>query len=489
MRDIARRAMLERDLLPDFSAPVLAEVASLQDSGGGVHGPARDLTDLLWASLDNHDSRDLDQLTVAEALPGGRTRILVAVADVDNLVRDGSAIDGHARHNTTTVYTPAQIFPMLPEELSTDLTSLNPLVERPALVTEMVVGEDGALERSDVYEAKVRSRAKLAYDTLGAWLVGEGPAPEPVAAVVGLADNLRLQDRATQAMRRLRRAQGALDLQTIEARPVFEGDSVRELRAEGRNRAKDIIQDVMIAANGVAARHLSALGYPVIRRVVRSPQRWNRIVQLAAEEGRALPEEPDSRALEAFLAQEKQEDPLRFPDLSLSVIKLLGPGEYVAEPPGEDPRGHFGLAARDYAHSTAPNRRYVDLVTQRLLKAAVGRLPWPYSVEELEVLAKHCTQQENAVNKVERQVLKAAAALLLQSRLGEEFDALVTGAAAKGTYVRLLTVPVEGRLTQGFEGVDVGDRLQVRLLSVDAERGFIDFARAPVPSGRPPGAA
>ena len=478
LRDIACRAMLERELLPDFAAAALAEVQGLRSSGASMGGQGRDLTALAWASLDNHDSKDLDQLTVAEVLPGGRARILVAVADVDALVRDGSAIDGHARHNTTTVYTPAQVFPMLPEELSTDMTSLNPGEERPAVVTEMVVGEDGEIEGSDVYEAKVRSRAKLAYETLGAWLVGEGPAPEAVASVDGLAETLRLQDRAARAMRDLRRARGALDLQTIEARPVFEGDTVCELRAEGRNRAKDIIQDLMIAANGVAARYLSAVGYPVIRRVVRSPRRWNRIVQLAAEQGQLLPEEPDARALEAFLALEKREDPLRFPDLSLSVIKLLGPGEYVAEPPGEDPPGHFGLAAKDYVHSTAPNRRYVDLITQRLLKAALGKRPWPYTVEELGVLAEHCTRQENAVNKVERTALKAAAALLLESRIGEEFDALVTGAATKGTWVRLLTVPVEGRLTDGFPEVDVGDCLRVRLLSVDAERGFIDFARA-----------
>ncbi len=477
LQDIAHRVMLERGLLPDFSAAALAELGRIQSAPTIVGEPARDLRDLLWASIDNDDSRDLDQLTVAEASPGGKVKILVAVADVDALVKDGSAIDTHARHNTTSVYTAAQIFPMLPEKLSTNLTSLNLNEERLSIVVEMVMGADGSLEDSEVYQARVRNRAKLAYNGVAAWLEGTGTAPEAITAVDGLAENLRTQDSAAQSMRSLRHAHGALSLETIEARPVFEGDSVRDLRVEERNRAKDIIEDFMIAANGVTARYLAARGFPSIRRVVRTPKRWDRIVEIAAEHKFALPANPDSKALEEFLTRQKAADPLRFPDLSLAVIKLLGPGEYIAELPGDTAPGHFGLAVKDYTHSTAPNRRYTDLITQRLLKAALEGRPCPYGKDELDALATHCTQEEDVVNKVERQVEKSAAALLLESRIGEQFDAIVTGASGKGTWARLLTVPIEGRLARGFEGLDVGDRVRVQLISVDVERGFIDFKR------------
>ena len=477
LRRIARRAMLQRGLLPDFSEEVLAELHDIGSAPPPADLDVLDLRRLLWASIDNDDSLDLDQLTVAEELPGGRVKVLVAIADVDSLVARGSAIDAHAGQNTTSVYTAAQVFPMLPDELSTGLTSLNPGAERRAMVVEMIVDPDGSLaEAGRVYRARVKNQAKLAYNSLAAWLEAEGPAPEPMPAVPGLADNLRLQDRAAQTMKGLRERRGALNLETIEARPVFVEDNVSELRREERNRAKDIIADFMIAANQVTAEFLAAKGSPSIRRVVREPRRWNRIVELAAESGVELPAEPDAPALEGFLNSQKTADPLRFPDLSLSIIKLLGPGEYLAEPPGGLAPGHFGLAAKDYGHSTAPNRRYTDLITQRLLKAALdGREP-PYDTVELGILATHCTEQEDNANKVERQVAKAAAALLLRSRIGEEFEGFVTGASAKGTWVRLLAVPVEGRLVRGFRGVDVGDRVQVRLLSVDVERGFIDFA-------------
>ncbi len=477
LRGIARRAMLERGLLPDSSAAALAELGEIR-SPAAINGePARDLRGLLWASIDNDDSRDLDQLTVAEAMPGDRVRILVAVADVDALVKDGSAIDDHARHNTTSVYTVAETFPMLPDELSTNLTSLNLGEERPSIVIEMVMGANGSLQDSDVYRARVRNRAKLAYSSVAAWLEGNGTVPDAIAAVDGLAENLRLQDRAAQSMQNLRHVHGALTLQTIEARPVFEGDALRDLKVEELNRAKDLIEDFMIAANGVTARYLSSKELPSIRRVVRTPDRWDRIVEIAAEHEFRLPHAPDSEALEGFLTKEKAADPLRFPDLSLAVVKLLGAGEYTAELPGDAAPGHFGLAVKDYAHSTAPNRRYTDLVTQRLLKAAMEGKPSPYSGDQLVVLATHCSKQENVANKVERQVAKSAAALLLQSRIGEQFDAIVTGASRKGTWVRLLTVPIDGKLAQGFEGIDVGDRVRVRLLSVDVELGFIDFKR------------
>jgi VacB/RNase II family 3'-5' exoribonuclease len=475
LKTIGRRAMLERGLLPNFSRQALDEL-------NGIHGPAtraeestRDLRRLLWCSIDNDDSRDLDQLTVAEAMPGGAAKILVGIADVDAVVRKPSALDDHARHNTTSVYTAAEIFPMLPEKLSTDLTSLNYESDRLAIVVEMVIADDGSLRSSDLYKAVVRNRAKLAYNSLAGWLEGNGSLPRGIAAVRGLDDNLRLQDRVARKLKVLRHESGALNLQTIEARPVFDGDEIKDLEAERRNRAKDIIEDFMIAANGVAARYLASKMFPSLRRVVRTPKRWDRIIELASERGFTLPTEPDSKALERFLTSAKTADPLRFPDLSLSVIKLLGSGEYVVELPGHRATGHFGLAVKDYSHSTAPNRRYPDLITQRLLKAALARGAWPYGNDELAVLAKHCTEQEDAVKKVERQVGKSAAAMLLESKIGERFDAIVTGASYKGTWVRLLHLPIEGKLVSGFKGMDVDNRLRVELIGTDVERGYIDF--------------
>jgi VacB/RNase II family 3'-5' exoribonuclease len=477
LQSIAKRAMLERGLLPDFSAEALAELAKIQ-APAEMNGEAvRDLRDLLWASIDNDDSLDLDQLTVAEAMPGDKVKILVAVADVDSLVRNGLAIDEHARHNTTSVYTAARIFPMLPETLSTGLTSLNFNEDRLSIVVEMVIGADGSVQDSDIYRARVRNHAKLAYNRVAAWLEGNGTVPESIVARNGLDENLRTQDRIAQGMKNFRHDQGALSFETIEAKPIFDGNEIRDLEAGKKNRAKDIIEDFMIAANGVTARYLSSRKLPSIRRVVRTPKRWERIVEIAQEHGFTLPVNPDSKALEEFLIKEKAADPLRFPDLSLAVIKLLGVGEYVAELPGETASGHFGLAVRDYTHSTAPNRRYTDLITQRLLKAAIADGSSPYSEDELDILAKHCTEKEDAAKKVERQVGKSAAALLLESRIGEQFDTIVTGASSKGTWVRLLKLPVEGRLVHGFEGVDVGDRIRVELISVDVERGFIDFRK------------
>jgi exoribonuclease-2 len=483
LQSIARRAMLERGLLPDFSAAVRAELDRIPAAAGvgseavGDPSGVRDLTDLLWASIDNDDSRDLDQLTVAEALPGDANRVYVAVADVDALVKNGSAIDEHAHHNTTSVYTAAEIFPMLPERLSTDLTSLSFNAERQAVVVEMVIGADGSMQGSDIYQARVRNHAKLAYDSVAAWLEGSGPVPAGIAAVNGLTENLRLQDRIAQSLKNVRHVHGALSLETIEARPIFDGNQLRDLELEQKNRAKEIIEDFMIASNVVTARYLAARRSPSIRRVVRVPKRWDRIVDLARERKFRLPENPDSLALDTFLVKEKAADPLQFPDLSLAVIKLLGPGEYVAEQPGDTVPGHFGLAVKDYAHSTAPNRRYADLVTQRLLKAAIAGGVAPYSYAELDALARHLTEEEDAANKVERQVGKSAAALLLASKIGEQFDAIVTGASEKGTWARLLTIPVDGRVVRGFEGVDVGTRIRVQLTAVDVERGYIDFRK------------
>ena len=481
LQSIAERAMLERGLLPNFSAEALAELAKIQAPAEMNNEAAHDLRDLLWASIDNDDSLDLDQLTVAEAMAGDKVKILVAVADVDSLVKNGLAIDEHARHNTTSVYTAARIFPMLPETLSTGLTSLNFNEDRLSIVVEMVIGADGSLQDSDIYRARVRNHAKLAYNSVAAWLDGNGTTPEAIPAANGLDENLRMQDKIAQSMKNFRHVHGALSFETIEAKPIFEGNEIRDLEVEKKNRAKDIIEDFMIAANGVTARYLSSKKLPSIRRVVHTPKRWERIVEIAREHGFRLPVNPDSKALEEFLIKEKAADPLRFPDLSLAVIKLLGVGEYVAELPGETAPGHFGLAVRDYTHSTAPNRRYTDLITQRLLKAAIADGSCPYSEDELDLLAKHCTEKEDAAKKVERQVGKSAAALLLESRIGEQFDTIVTGASSKGTWVRLLTMPVEGRLVHGFEGIDVGDRIRVELISVDVERGFIDFRKVGPP--------
>jgi exoribonuclease-2 len=396
---------------------------------------------------------------------------------VDLLVKNGTAIDEHAHQNTTSIYTAAEIFPMLPEKLSTGLTSLNLDEDRLALVVEVTIDLDGNLLDSAVHRALVRNHAKLAYNSVAAWLEGNGPAPEAVSSIPGLDENLRIQDRAAQSMKKSRHIHGALSLETIEAKPVFDGDQIRALEIEETNRAKQIIEDFMIAANGVTAGYLSASKFPSIRRVVRTPERWDRIVEIASQHGVRLPEVPDSKALEEFLIKERAADPVRFPDLSLAVIKLLGSGEYIAELPEGNAPGHFGLAVKDYGHSTAPNRRYPDLLTQRLLKAALEGRPVPYSKDELDALAAHCTAAEDAAQKVERRVEKSAAALLLESRIGEQFDSIVTGASDKGTWVRILSIPVEGKLVNGFEGLDVGDRTRVQLLSTDVERGFIDFKK------------
>ena len=443
----------------------------------GAEHQVRDLRDLLWASIDNDDSRDLDQLTVAEAMPGEEVKVLVAIADVDAVVKFNTAIDQHARHNTTSVYTAAETFPMLPEDISTDITSLNFDQERLALVVEMVISTDGSLKNADIYHAWVRNHAKLAYNSVAAWLDGKGVIPAEAAVVNGLEANLRLQDEAARKMKNLRHLHGALSLETIETKPVFEGDQIRTLEIEEKNRAKEIIEDLMIAANGVTVRYLTAKKFPSIRRVVRTPKRWERIVDIADQHGSKLPGRPDSKALEEFLIKMKAADPVRFPDLSLAVIKLLGNGEYIAEQPDGNAPGHFGLAVKDYAHSTAPNRRYPDLITQRLLKAALANQPTPYQMDELNDLAVHCTQAEDAATKVERQVEKSAAALLLESRVGEQFEAIVTGAAEKGSWVRLLNLPIEGKLVQGFNDIDVGDQIRVQLIEINVGRGYIDFKK------------
>jgi len=474
--ELARQAMIQRGLEPDFPRAAVRQLAAI-DGPAPADGALRDLRLLPWASIDNDDSRDLDQLTVAEERPGGAVRVLVAIAEVDALVAKDTPVDEHARRNTTSVYTAARIFPMLPEKLSTDLTSLAPHEDRRAMVVEFVVNADGSLGASDFYGAIVRNQAKLAYHGVAAWLEGEGPMPAAMAAAPGVDAQIRLQDHVAQTLKARRHEHGALDLELIEPRAVMADGLVVDLEQEGRNRAGELIEDFMIAANGVTARFLQARGLPTFRRIVRTPERWDRIRDLAASLGEELPSVADAKALADFLIRRRAADPLRFPDLSLSVVKLLGRGEYVVQLPGQTGIGHFGLAVGDYVHSTAPNRRFPDLVTQRLLKAALGGGAVPYGVDELEVLAAHCTAQEDAATKVERQVRKSAAALLLISRIGERFDGIVTGASAMGTWVRVLRPPVEGKVIGGHEGVDVGDRVTVELVGVNVERGFIDFRR------------
>ncbi len=469
--------MLERGFDPYFSPAVQAELRQLPPATSDGDSSTRDLRDLLWASIDNDDTRDIDQLSYAEPLADGLVKLLVAIADVDALVKSGTPIDRHAEKNTTSVYTAAEIFPMLPEALSTDRTSLTAAQERVTVVMEMVVAADGTVRSSDVYRAIVVNRAKLAYDALAAWLDGSAPAPAALAQVPGMDAQMRLQDRVARAMRAVRREHGALSLETAQSRTVFDGDSLIELAPDDPNRAKQLIEDLMIGANGVSARFLEGHKFPSLRRVLRVPKRWDRIVELAAELGAKLPSEPDARALDEFLRARRAAAPDRFPDLSLSVVKLLGSGEYTLGLPGEEAMGHFGLAVRDYTHSTAPNRRFPDLVTQRLLKAAMVGADAPYSVDELAALARHCTLQEDNAQKVERQVQKSAAVLLIASRVGDEWDAMVTGASDKGTWVRIRHPNVEGKLVEGAAGLDVGARLRVRLVDTDVERGFIDFAR------------
>ncbi|WP_094602775.1 Ribonuclease R [Sporomusa silvacetica DSM 10669] len=477
LQRIARQVMLERGLFPDFSPQAIAELNALPEDIVKLEKSVHDLRNLLWCSIDNDDSNDLDQLTVSVVIPGEAVKVLVAIADVDTFVKKSSAIDQHAQHNTTSVYTAAQIFPMLPEKLSYDLTSLNYEVDRLAIVIEIVITDNGTILSSDIYRAIVRNRAKLTYNSVAAWLDGNGPIPQAIAVVPGLADNIRLQYQVAQKLKALRHMHGALDFETIEARPIFDTDEIKDFEVQKRNSAREIIEDFMIAANGVTARYLEAKKSPSLRRVVRTPKKWEQIVEIARQHNFALPRDADPKALEKFLTAAKAADLLRFPDLSLSIIKLMGAGEYVVEVPGDTSFGHFGLAVKDYAHSTAPNRRYPDLITQRLLKAAISGSPIPYQIDELELLAKHCTYAENVAQKVERQVSKSAAAILLESRIGEKFDAIITGAAEKGTWARLLHPPVEGKLIGHFAGESVGQRVRVQLIHTNVEQGHIDFKK------------
>jgi VacB/RNase II family 3'-5' exoribonuclease len=477
---LARQEMIAEGFTPDFSPEVTRQVAALRAHAAlpAPDGTLRDLRSLLWSSIDNDTSRDLDQIEVAERVAGGDIRIRIGIADVDSDVPKGSPIDAHAAANCTTVYTGVKNFPMLPDDLSTDLTSLNEHADRLAVVVELTVAADGSVQEGTAYRAITRNAAQLAYSSVGPWLEGQGAAPAKLAASQDLQAQLRLQDEAAQKLRAQRHRLGALDLDRAETEPILSDGHVTGIKPLFRNRASELIEDFMVAANGVIARLLRDHHVPSIRRVVKTPVRWDRIVELAARTGDMLPADPDSGALNGYLTKRRAVDPVHYADLSLAVVKLMGPGEYVLERPGEAPVGHFALAVHDYTHSTAPNRRFADLASQRLVKAVLAGQPSPYGDAELDGVARNCTLREDAERKVARAMSKRIAAVAMHNRIGEVFSAVVTGVAAKGTFVRALSPPVEGRLMRGEHGLDVGDQIHVRLLSTDPQRGFIDFGRS-----------
>lgn len=479
LKAAASQVMIENGFEPEFSPQVQQELEELRAHPPKVEPSPniRDLRNLPWSSIDNDTSRDLDQAEVAERLPNGEIKALVAIADVDTYVPRGSAIDAHAAKETTTVYAGVRNFPMLPEQLSTDASSLLETGDKLSIVIEFVVGKNGAVGSSSVYRAIVRNKAQLTYNAVGAWLENKSGAPDKVAASTELQSQLKLQDEVAQALRNERFRNGALNIETIEVRPVVLNDEVVDLVKQEKNRATELIEDFMIAANEVVARMLETNKVSSIRRVVKTPERWGRIVELAAKQGEQLPADPDSKALNEFLTKRKAADPDHFADLSLAVIKLMGPGEYVLERPGDPEQGHFGLAVQDYTHSTAPNRRFADLVTQRLIRAVLASQPAPYSDDELTAIALNCTLKEDAARKVEREMAKRIAAVAMSTRIGETFDAIVTGVTSHGTFVRVLKPAVEGLLAQGQQGADVGDNMRVKLIRTDVQRGYIDFAR------------
>jgi VacB/RNase II family 3'-5' exoribonuclease len=473
----AKQVMQQHGFNPDFPAEVATQVASLNGQTRTVPGKdMRDLRDLLWSSIDNDTSRDLDQIEVAEPVSNGDVKILVGIADVDAYVPKQTPIDQHAARETTTVYTGVCNFPMLPEQLSTGTTSLLENQDRPAVVIEFVVATDGSIKSSDLYRAIVRNKAQLQYNSVGSWLEGNSAAPPKLAASTDLQQQLKLQDEVAQKLKTQRYQHGALNLQTDELHPLVLNNQVVDVVKQQKNRATELIEDFMVAANGVVARLLENVDS--LRRIVRTPKRWDRIVALAASKGEKLPAEPDSKALNDLLLRRKAADPDHFADLSLTVIKLIGPGEYVLERAGETAPGHFGLAVQDYTHSTAPNRRFADVVTQRLIKSMLAGQANPYSDGELTTIASNCTLKEDAARKVEREMSKRLAAVAMQNRIGEVFDAIVTGATDHGTFVRVLQPHIEGLLAQGDHGLDVGDKIRAKLIRTDPRKGYIDFARA-----------
>lgn len=478
--DLTKRAyqtIIENGFEPEFSSAVFEQLNQIKANGEPTPDAwVKDLRALPWSSIDNASSRDLDQVEWAERLANSDIRVLVGIADVDSRVAKDTPIDQHARQNTVTVYTPNRIFPMLPEELSTDLTSLNEAEERLAVVADMTVTENGEVPVSTFFRAVVKNHAKLSYEEVGEWFDRGGEVPKKLAGNDELRQQLELQREAAKRLASYREVKGALDFESIESSAVVEDGEVKDLVSVKTNSARKLIENFMVAANVEMAEFLEANGSVSLRRVVKTPARWDGIVRIAAEFGESLPDEPDQPALAAFLDKRRAADAEHFPDLSLSIIKLIGSGEYVVERPGEDTGGHFGLAVSDYAHSTAPNRRFTDIVVQRLVKAVIADQPPPYSFKELEAIAEQCNEQERAARKVERKMRKIVAATVMQRRVGERFDAIVTGITEHGTFARILRPPVDGRIEQGERGLDVGEKINVRLISADPRTGFIDFA-------------
>lgn len=474
----AKEIMQRYGFEPDFPPQVPQQLANLKAHPPQIAagGDVRDLRNLLWSSIDNDTSRDLDQIEVAERASNGDVKVMIGIADVDAFVAKQTPIDQHAARETTTVYAGVRNFPMLPEELSTGASSLLENQDRLSVVIEFVVDSSGGLKSSTVYRAVVRNKAQLQYNSVGGWLEGKSPAPPKISASSDLQAQLKVQDEVAQKLKAQRFQHGALNLQTDEVQPLMLNDQVIDVVKQQKNRATELIEDFMVATNGVVARQLEKVSS--LRRIVRTPERWDRIVQLAATKGEKLPPQPDSKALNDFLVRRKAADPDHFADVSLAVIKLIGPGEYVVERPGDVAPGHFGLAVQDYTHSTAPNRRFADVVTQRLLKAMLAGQKNPYSDDELTAIATNCTQKEDAARKVEREMSKRLAAIAVQNRIGEVFDAIVSGVTDHGTFVRVLQPHVEGLLAQGAQGLDVGDKLRAKLIRADVQKGFIDFARA-----------
>ncbi|MBS2009621.1 MAG: RNB domain-containing ribonuclease [Cyanobacteria bacterium SZAS TMP-1] len=489
----AKLEMLVNGFTPVFEPAAVEQAQHLPHRDlieGARQEGVRDLRSLLWSSIDNVESRDLDQIEYAETLPDGTVRLLVGIADVDAYVSKGSPIDKHAAANTTSVYTGVVTFPMLPEELSFDVTSLLPDEDRRAMVVEMIVDHTGQVVKSDAYPALVRNKAKLDYVSIGKWLerieeanddesaktIYKETMPEKVRAVTGLGKQLRLQSDVKERIHTLRDDRGSLTLHTPEATTVAKDGQVLDLELVETNPARELIENFMIAANIATSHFLETNGVASIRRIVKVPERWPRIVEVAAEYGEKLPDEPSAPALADFLIKRRNADPVRFPDLSLTIVKLLGRGEYIVEVPGQKDEGHFALAVNDYTHATAPNRRFSDLVTQRLLKAVMAKQKIPYTLDELNDIALNCTRQEVAEKKVERTMRKVAAAVLLGKQIGKTFDGIITGVKDAAVFVRLLKPPVEGCITHGGRGLDVGDQVTVELIHVDPEKSHIDFA-------------
>jgi exoribonuclease-2 len=471
----ARQEMIDHGFHPDFPPGVDQQIAQIRTRHPDNN--ARDLRNLLWSSIDNDTSRDLDQIEVAERTADG-IRVKVAIAEVAFAVDQRTPIDNHAADQTTTVYTGVKNFSMLPEELSTDLTSLNENQDRMAVVIEYTVTQDGSVTAPDVYRALVRNHAQLAYNSTGAWIETGENAPPKIAASPELQAQLKLQDEAAQQLCEARHKLGALDFDRVEVEPVISDGHIEDIQQRRRNRATRLIEDFMVAANHVMAEKLSSAGVSSIRRVVVTPERWPRMVQLAKEHGETLPAQPDAAALNALLKKIQAKDPDHYEEASLAIIKLMGSGQYVLVKKGESDPGHFALAVHDYTHSTAPNRRFSDLVTQRLIRSVLAKSAVPYSDDDLAAIAKNCTEKEDAARKVERKMEKRIAAVALRSRIGQVFKGVITGNTPKGVFVRIFNPPAEGMLLRGQQGVDVGDVLQVKLVGADPQRGFIDFARA-----------